>query len=373
MTIRSRIFVGLGIILLCLVIGILWFVDRKMYGLAMEEAEAKAKIILDQNLAIHTYFSHKLKPNVFEALKGKMDDAYFDPVWMSSTHAVRNINQYRQKLDGSNYYYKECAVNARSPQNEADVLEAAFISRLNKDKDLSVESHVRTLDGVEYLQVLRRGETMEGPCLRCHSTPAAAPADMVKVFGPERSFGRSEGDVVSAISIRVPLAVPLAAAQRMAVSLSVAVLGLIALLGLLFVYFSRILFTIPLNKMRRQTKMIASDAAHLGDQLPLDFPGEWNDLATDFNVMSAELKDMYDGLERRVQERTAELRQALADVKHLSGLLPICASCKKVRDDKGYWQQIESYISAHSDADFSHSICPDCMEKLYPKLFKGNK
>ena len=252
-------------------------------------------------------------------------------------------------------------------------MEKAFIARLNKDKNLKIESYIRTMGGVEYLQVLRRGETMEGPCLRCHSTPAAAPADMVKVFGPERSFGRSEGDVVSAISIRVPLAVPLAAAQRMAVSLSVAVLGLIALLGLLFVYFSRILFTIPLNKMRRQTKIIASDAAHLGDQLPLDFPGEWNDLATDFNVMSAELKDMYDGLERRVQERTAELRQALADVKHLSGLLPICASCKKVRDDKGYWQQIESYISAHSDADFSHSICPDCMEKLYPELFKGNK
>lgn len=50
----------------------------------------------------------------------------------------------------------------------------------------------------------------------------------------------------------------------------------------------------------------------------------------------------------------------------MSGMLPICASCKKVRDDKGYWSQIETYISERSDADFSHGICPDCFKTLYP-------
>ena len=62
----------------------------------------------------------------------------------------------------------------------------------------------------------------------------------------------------------------------------------------------------------------------------------------------------------------ARLKKALSEVKVLSGMLPICTSCKKIRDDKGYWKQIESYISEHSDALFSHSICPDCAEKLYP-------
>jgi PAS domain S-box-containing protein len=62
-----------------------------------------------------------------------------------------------------------------------------------------------------------------------------------------------------------------------------------------------------------------------------------------------------------------ELSQALTKVKTLSGLLPICASCKKIRDDQGYWQQVETFIKARSDADFSHGICPDCMEKLYPE------
>jgi PAS domain S-box-containing protein len=63
-----------------------------------------------------------------------------------------------------------------------------------------------------------------------------------------------------------------------------------------------------------------------------------------------------------------ELQAAMAEVKTLSGLLPICAGCKKIRDDKGYWNQIESYIGARSRARFSHGICPDCSQHLYPDL-----
>ncbi len=63
-----------------------------------------------------------------------------------------------------------------------------------------------------------------------------------------------------------------------------------------------------------------------------------------------------------------ELQDAISQVKTLSGMLPICSSCKKIRDDKGYWTQIESYISTHSEAEFSHSVCPDCVKKLYPEF-----
>jgi len=71
-------------------------------------------------------------------------------------------------------------------------------------------------------------------------------------------------------------------------------------------------------------------------------------------------------LEDLVRDRTKELQIALDEVKVLSGFLPICASCKQIRDDKGYWTQIESYIRDHSEAEFSHGICPDCAKKLYP-------
>jgi PAS domain S-box-containing protein len=63
-----------------------------------------------------------------------------------------------------------------------------------------------------------------------------------------------------------------------------------------------------------------------------------------------------------------ELKTALSNVKTLSTLLPICASCKKIRDDKGYWNQVEEYISAHTDALFSHGLCPDCAKEFYPEL-----
>ena len=68
------------------------------------------------------------------------------------------------------------------------------------------------------------------------------------------------------------------------------------------------------------------------------------------------------------QRLLEELREMIDNVKVLSGLLPICASCKKIRDDKGYWNQIESYIRDHSEADFSHGLCPDCARRLYPDL-----
>jgi C4-dicarboxylate-specific signal transduction histidine kinase len=80
-------------------------------------------------------------------------------------------------------------------------------------------------------------------------------------------------------------------------------------------------------------------------------------------------------LENRVKERTAELEKALKDleeasgnIRKLTGLLPICSNCKKIRDDKGYWKRLEVYIQTHTDALFSHSICPECSKELYPDL-----
>ena len=63
------------------------------------------------------------------------------------------------------------------------------------------------------------------------------------------------------------------------------------------------------------------------------------------------------------------LTEALGRVKKLSGLIPICSSCKKIRDDQGYWNQLEVYISEHSDASFTHSFCPECVRRLYPEIF----
>jgi response regulator RpfG family c-di-GMP phosphodiesterase len=69
-------------------------------------------------------------------------------------------------------------------------------------------------------------------------------------------------------------------------------------------------------------------------------------------------------LQRNLLLRVEELEEALSRVKQLQGLLPICSYCKKIRDDQNYWQQVESYISNHSEAQFSHGICPDCYARF---------
>lgn len=117
---------------------------------------------------------------------------------------------------------------------------------------------------------------------------------------------------------------------------------------------------------------------------------------TEQKKAEAEIKKLTEELERRVIERTAQLeatnlelkdqiavrkraeqerevviqqlKEALAKVKTLSGLLPICSHCKKIRDDKGYWNQLEDFIRQHSEAEFTHGICPECAREFYPQL-----
>ena len=96
---------------------------------------------------------------------------------------------------------------------------------------------------------------------------------------------------------------------------------------------------------------------------------------TDHLIARQRLEQMNELLEARVAERTMELNQTVADLRRalenvntLSGLLPICGSCKRIRDDDGYWSQVEDYISAHSSAEFSHSLCPECLAKLRDEI-----
>ncbi len=80
--------------------------------------------------------------------------------------------------------------------------------------------------------------------------------------------------------------------------------------------------------------------------------------------------------QRAEQEKNAlitELNEALAEVKMLQGVIPICSSCKSIRDDEGYWHQVEAYVSAHSTAEFTHGICDKCLKDLYPDKYEAIK
>jgi PAS domain S-box-containing protein len=108
-----------------------------------------------------------------------------------------------------------------------------------------------------------------------------------------------------------------------------------------------------------------------GGRLPIDVRG--SPTANEHGVLTGAVLVLRDISHRRHLEREREgliqeLRDAVASIRTLKGLLPICAKCKKVRDDQGYWNQIERYIAQHSDATFTHSICPDCEARYYEAM-----
>jgi hypothetical protein len=335
---------------------------------ALREAQEKARILLDHNLAIHAYFNKDLKPAVFRLTDPYRSPAYFDPAWMSSTFAVRGINRYSRTMQAEQYDYKESAINARSPLNEADPHERAFIQDLNREPDLIERSEERVIDGRPYYVVMRRGETMEKPCLQCHNVATDAPAGLVAAYGPVRSFGRQVGEAVSAISIRIPLD----AAYRNATQVTIIVFSVLAsmliAIFLALYWINRTLVFTPIRRLRDKAAQISTDERRLGELIPEPAGRELKEVTGAFNRMSATLRQDQLNLEETVALRTQELREALENVKQLSGMIPICASCKKVRDDAGYWKQVEVYIREHSEAEFTHGLCPECAARLYPGI-----
>lgn len=146
---------------------------------------------------------------------------------------------------------------------------------------------------------------------------------------------------------------------------------------------------IPISKLTKGARKVSE--GDLDYVIKIKRSDEFGALAETFNNMVANLKKSYtkarianeelnefkNNLEKIVEERTDELRHlngelslALSEVKNLKGLLPICSSCKNIRDDNGYWNQIEHYISSHSQAEFTHSLCPTCAKRLYPGIYK---
>ena len=87
--------------------------------------------------------------------------------------------------------------------------------------------------------------------------------------------------------------------------------------------------------------------------------------------LESQIVDYQNNLEQIVKDRTRELTDALSEIKTLRGIIPICSNCKQIRDDEGIWSQIETYIRDHSEAKFTHGICPKCAQKLYPKYYRA--
>jgi len=179
------------------------------------------------------------------------------------------------------------------------------------------------------------------------------------------------------VSSKIPRKVIQAGARAMGYAMiSMLIAGVFIFIGLRLI-LQRVILS-PVSNLTKHMILVGK-TGDLSSRPSLDRRDEIGVLGKEFERMLGKLKEKDDELvkansklEEDVNERQRlidELEKALSEVKTLSGLLPICSSCKRIRDDKGYWNQIESYIHKHSEAEFSHSICPDCVKKLYPDMY----
>ncbi len=299
-------------------------VGYSLHALALHEARDKASMIAARSHAIHAYFTNTLKPSVFELSEQVKGPDYFDPAWMSSSYAVRAIQkEFREQID-MEYYYKECAINARSPESEADPTEADFLRRTNAQPDLKQESFVREIDGEPYFVVLERGEQMIEPCMKCHSDPARAPKDLVAEYGPTRGFGRSVGEFSSAVSLHIPLAEAYAAADETTRNLSLMLIGLFGLsLGGIYFYNRNAVF-VPALKLQDQA-FILTDAVVAEQAISQELSALNQELSATNEELANEVAnredterelDLYkNSLEELVSSRTAELENAMSEAE----------------------------------------------------------
>jgi len=313
--ISHMIMISIGIVF---VLGATLNIILVLYSMRQQslwEAEAKARILLDRNMATHTYFSEIMKPKLLEWTAPFRTKEYFEPSWMSSTYAVREIHKYFSSFNPEKYYIKDAAINARSPENEADDFERAFLEKLKKDDKPESYSEVRTINGNPYLTVLRKGEVVEESCLLCHGNPGDAPEGLVRLYGPERSFHRKIGDVISVISRRIPLSAAYSGGYRTTVQLSILLAVVLALLlGVQFFLYRRLLI-FPLGVIHDKALAIAGSKEQLGEKIPAPAGWEFKELADAFNEMSQKLRLSMDQLEDRVAERTMELNASNVELK----------------------------------------------------------
>lgn len=148
------------------------------------------------------------------------------------------------------------------------------------------------------------------------------------------------------------------------------------------VLLSIILIWILTTRITYNLKSLAEQVAVIGDDTPdsykisINSADEVGVLANTINGLLVKLADKENDLvlqRDQLAQQTVELKDALEKVKVLSGIIPICAWCKKIRNDSGYWDQLESYIEEHSDADFSHGVCPECYEKQKKEIEQMNE
>lgn len=284
---------------------------------ALQDAEDKASLMLDRNLAVHDFYSNDLKPALFEMLKDTISKGYFDPNWMSSTHAISHLHTNFKQRNEYGYYYKDAAINARDTKNEADSLELNFFREIKENPRYVKESGIITIENEPYYYVLAKGETLEARCIICHDTPDKAPSGLVAIYGHEKSFNRNVGEIISVVSIRVPLSEAYQRASSYIRSLSAIVLLMIVFIFLSFLFVQKKLIYSPLRKIQEAILISKKKELH-ENPISINTTQELSSLVDSYNQVSHKLFEVNRKQEETIQERTIELERKVIEIEDLN-------------------------------------------------------
>ena len=227
------------------------------------------------------------------------------------------------------------------PETAPDEWEKSALHEFGKGKEEI--SEFTEIDGKPYFRYMAPMFVTKG-CLKCHGHQ-----------------GYKVGDVRGGVSVSVPMEPYLVNQYRQTITLAFS-LGLLWLLG----FGGLILAMRGLKHRTRERDKAEAELQKTYDELEIKVRERTTVLSMTNKKLSQEIKERKQ-VEKEREQLINELQEALVNVKTLSGLLPICANCKKIRDDKGYWNNLEGYIQTHSEVKFSHGMCSECSDELYGK------
>jgi sensor domain CHASE-containing protein len=342
-------------------LNIIYFIDKegkvvwgKIYDLEAQKTMRLADFAKDQFPKTHPLISHKMN-------KGSLSEAGIYGVFMTEQGPMlissRPILTSNDKGPARGSLIMGRFLNKETVESLADQTEVAFKLLPVKDKSL-LESRY---------QIEEKSD------------------DSLIVSTTYLDFKGNPAFIIKATIPRSIMAKGYSVMRYTLISIWIA--GLAILIVMLLLFQQAVLR--PIDNLTKHAVSIG-ETGDLSVRLPIKRRDEIGTLAKEFDRMLAKLEKKNSELakvngelakditerkraEEELQRERDKLQEALDNVRTLHGLIPICAHCKKIRDDKGYWNQIESYIRDHSEADFSHSICPECAKNLYPDYYEGDE
>ncbi len=319
MRIGSRLATYVAIFIFIATSALLLIVNFQLKKFAVTLAEDDARLFLEEKQATIDYVVEHLRPPLLELIKAKeMPESYFEPSWMSAGYINRHIMKYLAKTEFSDLYYKNAAINARSPENEADPIEAAFLEKARKYTSILRHSDVVEFDGKPFFVYMRTNTSrFQEVCLKCHSTPDKAPADLIKIYGSERSFGKQIGDIVSVLSLRIPLGKVYSNINSLTIKLFVAICGFAVFFFMVQLLITKRIIVAPLNQITNKAIAISQNDSLLGQTVSIKGQGELKELANAFSCMSERLAENKDNLELLVKQRTKQLEDSRKEYQDL--------------------------------------------------------